>query len=181
MFFYGNFNRVNKYNNAEAVRYALTHALAPNPEFIFIPDRNDGGGDCSNFISQCLQAGGAPFAYGTSPWWYRVNGTSKSDHSWSISWAVAHSLYWTLKVRHQSRLGGLKAQEVNDMQLLELGDLIQYEDSKGAIYHSAMVTAFTIDKGMRIPLISQHTINGRNITHYKPKAKKMHFMKIEVS
>jgi hypothetical protein len=34
---------------------------------------------------------------------------------------------------------------------------------------------------MRIPLITQHSVNGINITHVKPKAKKMHLMKIEVS
>ena len=181
MFFYGNFRDANIYNNARAVRYAITYALNPNPEFRFIPGRDDGGGDCTNFMSQCLKAGGAPFAYNSSPWWYKVNGISPSDDKWSISWTVAHSLYWTLKKRKQSRLRGLKAEEVKDMQMLKLGDLIQYEDKNGVIYHSAMVTAFTGDKGMRIPLITQHSVNGINITHIKPKAKKMHFMKIEVS
>jgi hypothetical protein len=181
MFFNDNFNRANKYNNEKAVSYALTYALNPNPQFKFIPGRNDGGGDCSNFMSQCLKAGGAPFAYDSSPWWYRVNGISTSDDRWSLSWTVAHSLYWTLKKRNQYKLRGLKAQEVKDMQMLELGDLIQYEDKNGIIYHSAMVTAFTRDKGTIVPLITQHSVNGINITHVKPKAKKMHFMKIEVS
>ncbi|MCM0646947.1 amidase domain-containing protein [Clostridium swellfunianum] len=181
MYYFGNFDRTNRYNHENAVRYALTYALNPNPEFKFIPGRDDGGGDCTNFISQCLKAGGAPLAFDSSPWWYRMNGSRSSDDTWSVSWTVAHSLYWTLKVRNQSRLRGLKAKEVNDIQLLELGDIIQYEDKSGRIYHSAMVTAFSIDKGGRVPLISQHSYNLRNATHVKEKAKKMHFMKIEVS
>lgn len=181
MYFYGDFYRGNRYNNDRAVRYALTYGLNPNPEFKFIPGRDDGGGDCTNFMSQCLKAGGAPFSFGASPWWYRMNGISQKDDRWSVSWTVAHSLYWTLKTRGKSRLSGLKATEVMDMQQLALGDLIQYEDKNGVIYHSAMVTAFTNDKGMRVPLITQHSRNAVNISYFKEKAKKMHFMKIEVS
>jgi hypothetical protein len=181
MFFYGDFSRTNRYNNVEAVRYSLIYALNPNSDYRFFAGHDDGGGDCSNFVSQCLRAGGAPFAYDSSPWWYRMNGVSQSDDRWSLSWSVANSLYWTLKVRNKSKLKGLKANEVKDIELLELGDLIQYEDKSGRIYHSAMVTAFTRDRGVIVPLISQHSINGRNITHFKEKAKKMHFMKIEVS
>lgn len=181
MFNYRNFNTENKYNRSSAVRYALTYALNPNPEYRFIPGRHDGGGDCTNFISQCLRAGGAPFAYGASPWWYNIGGINPSDDRWSMSWSVAHSLYWTLKVRNKTRLPGLKAIEINDLQLLEPGDLIQYEDKNGSIYHSAMVTDFAISEGVRVPLITQHSYNGRNVTHIKDKAKKMHFMKIIVS
>lgn len=181
MYFYGDFHRGTKYNNDRAVRYALTYALKPNPEFSFFPGRDDGGGDCTNFMSQCLKAGGAPFAFDSSPWWYSRKSINPKNDKWSVSWAVAHSLYWTLKVRNQSKLAGLKAREVKDMQQLELGDIIQYEDKNGVIYHSAMVTAFANEKGAKVPLITQHSINGVNITCYKEKAKKMHFMKIEVS
>jgi hypothetical protein len=180
MCFYRNINEWNKYNNTSAVRYALTYALNPNPQYRFIPGSDEDGADCSNFMSQCLRAGGAPFAYDSLPWWYRVNGPRPSDDRWSFSWSVAHSLYWTLKRRKQNKIRGLKAQEVNDMGMLQLGDIIQYEDKNGKIYHSAMVTAFTIDRGVRVPLISQHSKNGRNISHFKEKARKMHFMKIEV-
>lgn len=174
--YYTHIYRGNNYNRQNAVRYALTYALNPNPNFIFFNLHGDGGGDCSNFISQCLNAGGAPFAYDSSPWWYNAR-----NGSWSVSWAVAHSLYWTLKLRGEKRLKGLKATEVQDLGMLELGDLIQYEDYKGLIYHSAIITAYTFDGGQKVPLISQHTYNARNISYVKPQAKKMHFMKIEVS
>lgn len=173
--------RLNNYNRESAVQYALTYALDPNPNFRYFPVHGDGGGDCSNFISQCLKAGGAPFAYGKDPWWYNRNNTSNTNaHTWSISWAVAHSLYWTLKIRGQNNMKGLRSREVESIDMLDLGDIIQYENFNGMIYHSAMITAFTEQDGNRLPLISQHTYNAKNIPYVKPAARKAHFMKIEV-
>lgn len=175
--------RVNHYLRDAAVNYATAHALLPNASYRYFPLLGDGGGDCSNFISQCLHAGGAPMDFGSiSPWWYKGKGTSKvNDDIWSVSWAVAHSLYWTLKVRYERRILGLKAVEVPDMGELEIGDLIQYERGRGFIYHSAIVTSFTDSWGKRVPLITQHTYNALNISHIKPAASKMHFMKIIVN
>lgn len=181
MYYYGNFYRVNSYERQEASKYALNYSLMPNETYRYFGLHGDGGGDCTNFISQCLKAGGSPFAYDSSPWWYRKNIANRNNDTWSVSWAVAHSLYWTLKVRGQSRASGLKAVEVQNIEELELGDLIQYENYKGLIYHSTIVTNFTNEGGRRVPLISQHTYDARNISYIKPAAKKMHFMKIEVS
>lgn len=181
MFYYGDFYRDNMYNSGSAVQYALNHALNPNPYYRFFPAHGDGGGNCTNFISQCLRAGGAPFAYDSSPWWYKRDGTNSARDRWSISWAVAHSLYWTLKVRRNRNMKGLKAIEVSDIGMLQLGDLIQYENFSNRIYHSGIITAITVDRGVKVPLISQNTYNARNISYVKPQAKKMHFMKIEVS
>lgn len=180
MLYYGNFFRANRYNRAEAVRYALTYALTPNSSYRIFSSVGDGGGNCTNFISQCLRAGGAPFAYDANPWWYRSSGGNVMKDRWSLSWAVAHSLYWTLKNREKRKARGLRAIEVQDMQMLELGDIIQYEDYKNMIYHSAIITAMSIEGGVKVPLISQNTYNARNISYIKPKAKKMHLMKIEV-
>lgn len=181
MLYYGSFYRENNYNAKEAVRYALTYALNPNDKYRIFAAHGDGGGNCTNFVSQCLKAGGAPFAYDVYPWWYRSSGGNVMKDRWSISWAVAHSLYWTLKNREKGNVKGLKAVEVPDIEMLNIGDIIQYEDFKNVIYHSAVVTAITVDRGMKVPLISQNTYNARNISHIKPKAKKMHFMKIEVT
>jgi hypothetical protein len=171
--------RNNSYQRERAVKYALKYALEPNTNFRFLGGQRDGGGDCSNFISQCLTAGGASMIYGTAaPWWYKGKGL-KTD-TWSYSWTVAHSLYWCLKVRENKKLTGLSAIEVYDMDLLELGDIIQYENPKGRIYHSTIITDFTIEKGAKTPLISQHSFNAVNISYLKPAASKMHFMKIKL-
>ena len=42
------------YDRRRAVEYALRWALSRNPEYY---DFEDIGGDCTNFVSQCLFAG----------------------------------------------------------------------------------------------------------------------------
>lgn len=182
MYNHSNIFYENKYKREAAVKYALAYALKPNPSYRFFSSHGDGGGDCSSFVSQCLYAGGAPMVYTNSrPWWYSTNGTAiVTKHTWSISWSVANSLYWFLKVRGKSSVNGLKGIEVENIEELEMGDIIQYEDNSGKIYHSAIVTAFTHEKGKKEPLISQHSFNALNISYIKPKAKKIHLMKIIV-
>lgn len=170
----------NIYKRELAVDYALTYGLSPNPNFRFFDTHGDGGGDCSNFISQCLYAGGAPMDFKSAkPWWYKRQ--EKIKDTWSVSWSVAHSLYWTLKARWEMRIPGIKALEVKDIKLLETGDIIQYEDSKGIIYHSAIITFFAKSRKSMHPLITQHSFNAINISPIKPRATKMHLMKIVVN
>lgn len=172
----------NKYNHKAAVDYALRYALKPNPLYRYFISHGDGGGDCSNFISQCLHAGSAPMKYSTKyPWWYNNKGSINTNiHVWSISWSVAHSLFWFLKSSGLTYSSGLRAIEMPNLEALSLGDIIQYEDSTKKIYHSAIITAYTYYRGAKLPLISQHTYNAVNISHIKPSATKMHFMKILV-
>jgi hypothetical protein len=169
------------YSRDAAVSYALKYALNPNPQYKYFATHNDGGGDCSNFVSQCLSAGGAPMSYDSpNPWWYKNTTSNSSRDSWSISWSVANSLYWCLKTRGKLNISGLKGIEISDMDMLEPGDVIQYENFNGIIYHSAIITAFTYEKGSKFPLISQHSFDAKNISYVKPKAKKTHFIKIMI-
>ncbi|WP_245183599.1 amidase domain-containing protein [Lentibacillus salicampi] len=54
--------------------------------------------DCTNYVSQCMRAGGAPDR--GSGWWYQ-------EDNWSYSWAVAHSMRWYLS----GSTSGLKGEE----------------------------------------------------------------------
>ena len=60
-----------QYNVTEAVNYAKKYWSNYNPNY---PNCNDIGGDCANFVSQCLYAGGIPqdstWKVGTSAWQY---------------------------------------------------------------------------------------------------------------
>jgi hypothetical protein len=154
------------YNRDAAVRYALQYALNPNPAYIFYR-----GDDCTNFISQCLRAGGAQNDYHpTHPWWY-------SNGRTSICWAVAHSLYWYIRICSEQNRFGIKAltytlNNPNDYAhaikgKVVPGDLIQYSDAQGRIRHSTIITAFD---AAGEPLVSQHTFEGRNVSWRKPFA-----------
>lgn len=177
---YSNAFYQNNYSRRDAVKYAITYAINPNPHYRYFAVHGEGGGDCSSFISQCLHAGGAAMICDKPrPWWYNTNGSALvSKHTWSLSWSVASSLYWFLKLGGSSKENGPKGFEVQNIEELELGDIIQYENSSRVVYHSAIITAFTYERGAKEPLISQHSYNALNISYIKPKAKKMHLMKI---
>lgn len=163
--------RINQYSRIDAVNYAIKYALKPNPNYRYFSLENTGG-DCSNFLSQCLHAGGAPT---NSNWWYKHNNSNNNYDSWSLTWTVAHSLYWYLKKNEASNLSGIKGLEVNNTNILELGDLLFFEDTDGRIFHSAIIT---YDSHNEI-LISQHSDEALNIPYYKSwPAKKIHFLKI---
>lgn len=141
--------RKSVYDRAKAVQYADTWWDKGNPAYIEFEV------DCSNYISQCLFAGGAPMHYTgkrDTGWWYK--GRYNGQEHWSYSWAVAHGLQRYLMINRN----GLAAEEVPQAEMLELGDVISYDwDGNGRFQHSTIVTAKD-ENGM--PLVNAHTTNS---------------------
>ncbi|WP_245308185.1 amidase domain-containing protein [Halalkalibacter urbisdiaboli] len=133
------------YDRREAVRYAERWWNDYNPEYKKFTD------NCTNFISQCLRAGGAQmtgYPNRSKGWWYR-------GENWSFSWSVAHSLRWYLSGAQQ----GLKGEERDSAMELELGDVICYDfDGDGRFQHSTIVVA---KDGNGEPLVNAQTANSR--------------------
>lgn len=70
--------RIKDYDRDKAIEYATKWAYSRNPAYYnFDPV----GGDCTNFISQCIYAGSGVMNYAKDGWYYR-NGNDKSP-SWS--------------------------------------------------------------------------------------------------
>ena len=133
------------YNRKAAVAYANKWWDSFNPEFPRFQD------DCTNFISQCLYAGGAPMrgAPNRGQGWWMIG----LNERWSYSWSVAHSLRWYLETSKR----GLRATRVNSVEQLQLGDVIFYDfQGDGRIDHSTIVTR--IEGG--IPYVNAHTSNS---------------------
>lgn len=174
------FLKANQYSRINAVKYARSYALHPNPSFrYFSLINNETSGDCTNFVSQCLLAGGAPMRFkGSHPWWYRkANTDSTKDDTWSVPWAVANSLYWSLRTNEQSKASGIKGLEIYDTRLLELGDLVFFEGDNGNIFHAAIITSFSDSQ----PLVSQHSFEALDILYGNSwGAKRVHFLKISL-
>lgn len=137
------------YNPRLAVQYAERYWNGYNPAFLHFSD------DCTNFISQCLWAGGMPMVFSKSPakgWWYRRQGRR---HTWSHSWAVAQSLYNLL--RHGGPSG--KVTQVARAEDLSPGDVICYDfEGDGRFNHNVIVTGIN-QAGQ--PLVHAHTVNSR--------------------
>ncbi|MCY9666285.1 amidase domain-containing protein [Paenibacillus alginolyticus] len=139
------------YNRAKVVQYAETWWQTPNPKY------EEFEVDCTNFVSQCLFAGGAPMDYTgkrDSGWWYA--GKKGNQELWSFSWAVANSLQKFLS--HSRR--GLQGHVVDDPSELQPGDTISYDwDGDGRYQHNTIVIGKDAN-GM--PLVNAHTYNSRN-------------------
>jgi hypothetical protein len=134
------------YDRHAAVQYAERWWNSYNPEFRKFDV------DCTNYVSQCLYAGGAPM-WGApnreQGWWY-------GESNWSFSWAVAHSLRWYLSGSEK----GLQGKEVENASDLILGDIICYDFAGDGRYdHNTIVVA---KDAYGMPLVNAHTDNSRN-------------------
>ena len=150
------------YNREKAVEYARKYALVPNTKEW--KNYEAYGGDCTNFVSQCLFAGGIPFdhqgKYVTHKWyWY-------SDQYRTPSFTSADALK-TYMLNNEGF--GLVAQ-LGDMQSMKLGDIVQLGDLKETT-HSMLVVGIVKEDGetplTKDLLIAQHSgvdgIRGFNI------------------
>ena len=59
-----------EYNRAAAVRYARRWAFRRNPEFYNFDEL---GGDCTNFVSQCVYAGAGVMNFSSELGWYYIS------------------------------------------------------------------------------------------------------------
>ncbi|MUK88805.1 hypothetical protein GMD78_10410 [Ornithinibacillus sp. L9] len=134
------------YDRMAAVQYAERWWNSYNPEYRKFDV------DCTNYVSQCLRAGGAPMRGAPNRnqgWWYQNN-------NWSYSWSVAHSLRWYLSGSTQ----GLKGTEVASASELSPGDIICYDfEGDGRWDHNTIVVS---KDNHRMPLVNAHTDNSRH-------------------
>ncbi|MCC3869882.1 amidase domain-containing protein [Terrisporobacter mayombei] len=129
-----------EYDRIAAVQYARKWALSRNPKF---QDYEDWGGNCTNFISQCVNAGGVPMdPYGDNimkQWyWY-------SDKRRTPSWTAAQPFfeYFTGNNKGNTKNFGAYAAESNYDEM-ELGDIVQLIKD-GKAYHTMIITGILFD------------------------------------
>ncbi|MBE6062217.1 MAG: hypothetical protein E7207_01325 [Clostridium butyricum] len=106
-----------KFNIDNAIQYAEQYALTPNTKYI---NFNNSGGDCTNFISQILYAGGIKL---TNTWKPYTN-----------AWLRVEELYnYIIK----NNIG----MKLPDTSSFAQGTIIQfYTPQKGRFFHSAFIT-----------------------------------------
>lgn len=115
------------YDREKATAYAKRWALGRNPAYF---DFHGIGGDCTNFVSQCIYAGAGVMnetpEYG---WFYR-----SSDHR-TASWTGVEYLYRFLTGNQSVGPYGT----VCELAQLQRGDVIQLGNREGDYYHSLFV------------------------------------------
>ena len=119
-----------EYDRNHAVEYARRWAYERNPLF---ENYTGIGGDCTNFVSQCIFAGTCVMNFTDTFGWYYISPSERAP-----AWTGVQYFYNFMT----SNTGeGPFAEEV-DAEEMQLGDVILLGNSEGVWYHAVIVTGF---------------------------------------
>ena len=116
------------YNRDVVAEYAHKWAFRRNPEYY---NFDSIGGDCTNFVSQCIFEGAGVMNYTDTFGWYY---NSLSDRA--PAWSGVEFLY---KFLVNNNFVGPYARRVSQNEIF-MGDVIQLGREDGTFYHSMIVT-----------------------------------------
>ena len=119
------------YNRDAAIAYAHTWALGRNPAYY---NFDNIGGDCTNFVSQCIYAGA--HTMNLTPvfgWYYR------SSYDRTASWSGVEYLYKFL-INNQG-IGPYAY--IVPQEKAKPGDIVQMGTRNGGFSHTAVITSAT--------------------------------------
>lgn len=180
------------YNRDEACNWAQKYWKNYSAEFVNLGDQEWEGGDCTNFVSQCMRAGGAGNdAQGNFQWYYiRKGNTGTKGDSYSWTWATARGLNSVLTGNHSKKEFGPRGLEkviTGDTaynselgQFVTPGDIIQYQFTEAlGLKHSAIIVGMVYNSGSQRyePVIATHSFDSWNLPWAK-NAYKTHFIHI---
>ena len=169
------------FSRTDAAQYIYAYTISPNRAYY---DYSADGqpGDCTNFISQVLHAGGLPMTPPVSKptngdWYYYGPDWGRGRSS---SWTTARNFryYWAeisgvgAKKAYAQKVLSAAAFAISELWYqiylyLEPGEIIQYANAGGVTYHSQAVHRTPYEQGEYKVSVGQHTGNGwRNLRNY---------------
>lgn len=138
------------YNHQLAIAYAKEWAFSFNPKFY---NFSLIGGDCTNFVSQCVFAGKIPMNFNSNGWFYR------SLNNRAPAWTGVDE-FWDFGLNN--KLSGFKLQECN-LNELNIGDIIQLYNGQ-RFYHTLLVVS--VDNGIRVSAHDNPSFNAPLSSYY---------------
>lgn len=138
------------YDRVRAVSYALKWALSRNPRYY---DFEDIGGDCTNFVSQCLYAGCRVMNYSGDDGWYYISPEDRAP-----AWTGVEFLNRFLLTNE----GPAVYAETVELSQLRPGDVIQLRNGKGRLYHTMLVSYIFYPGTPESIFTCSHTYDARN-------------------
>lgn len=118
--------KINRYNRNLSQEYALEFALKKNPKYF---DYTNQGGNCTNYISQCVFAGAPIMNFNE---WYYI-----SPSNTSVSWANVEPFYNFITTNTGIGVYGKES----SISMCEIGDVIQLKfKNKPNFSHALIVT-----------------------------------------
>jgi len=136
------------YNRSKAVAYADKWALSRNPQFY---NFSGIGGDCANFASQCLYAGGGVMNFKPLYGWYYVSANDRTP-----SWSGVKYLYNFLVGNEGAGPYGEEA----PLSWMEPGDLIQLATYLPDYHHTLVVAQTGSTPDLDNVLINTHSYDS---------------------
>jgi len=133
------------YDRIRAIEYAHKWAFDRNPRYL---DFSTMGGDCTNFVSQCLLAGGFSMNYEKTFGWYYISASDRAP-----AWSGVTYLYNFLMKKKET---GPSAREVRIEQIIP-GDIVQLSFDGYTFGHSLLVVEAGNPVGRNNVLIATHT------------------------
>ncbi|SDZ09122.1 Putative amidase domain-containing protein [Proteiniborus ethanoligenes] len=145
-------NAISTYSPEKAVKYAITHAFNYNTDKY--PSYAGKGGDCANFISQALNAGGKPML-GTNATNFK-NWFCRSNNLWDVSkisstWrgADAFSYYWMSKAVSYKDFDRTYFNDDSKFKKVlsygHRGDAVSLFNSNGRPFHTLIIIDYAKD------------------------------------
>ena len=156
-----------EYARERAVEYAKKYALVRNPLFYTFEGI---GGNCTNFVSQCILAGSCVMNFTPLYGWYYLS-TSRRSASWT-----GVEFFYDFMVNNRN-VGPIAVSAPIDRA--EPGDVIQLS-KEGDWYHTLVVTQI---KNGEI-LVAAHTLDvlNRPLSEYQyDEARLIHFISVKYS
>ncbi|MBP0966561.1 MAG: amidase domain-containing protein, partial [Oscillospiraceae bacterium] len=132
------------YNPGAAIEYAQKYAYDYNSDY---KNYNSSGGDCANFVSQCLYAGGLAM---TDGWHYRNSGSDVTG-----SWTGCTSMH-----RYFESAGYTIIENPSSAQLIPGNVVLYAKDNSGTWNHAAILVE---NNGSDTPKVAAHNNNHDSI------------------
>lgn len=139
-----------EYDRAAAVNYALEWAYRRNPIYY---DFEEIGGNCTNFVSQCLYAGCGVMNYADRNGWYYIDLNDRAP-----SWTGVSFLREFLLTNEGAAVYGTET----PLENLEIGDVIQLRDRMGIYYHTMLVSEIRKPAVPENISVCAHSFDARN-------------------
>lgn len=142
--------KTKEYDRQNAVEYAKKWAYERNPKYY---NFDEIGGDCTNFISQCIYAGSKVMNYDKIYGWYYNNANDKSP-----SWTGVEFLYNFLT---KNKGAGPFGEVSNEYKI---GDIVQLSFDGSKFTHSLIIVG---EENKEI-VIASHSFDsyGKNLSSY---------------
>ena len=150
------------YNRNNAVAYAYAWALKRNPRFY---DFSSVGGDCTNFVSQCLYAGSGRMNFTKTTGWYYISATNRAP-----AWTSVQYLYQFLI---NNKGTGPYASIISQEEAMP-GDILQLSFDGYRFSHSSLI--LTPSPNITVAQHSENYINRPLATQEFKKMRILHIL-----